>query len=175
MDHERPRNLRDDRLERLASLALAAGVVLLGLLVLWKTGEIRLTPVNSQVGPRVIPYIVGAGLVITGLWLAIDVWRGNLPNPDAGDDAEDVDLSLPTDWVTVGIVSAALVVYLLLIERAGFVIASAALFFGAAFGMGSRKYARDVAVAVLLSLGAYFLFTEGLSLRLPKGWLDGVL
>ena len=30
-------------------------------LVIWQTTQIRLTPVYSQVGPRVIPYIVGAG------------------------------------------------------------------------------------------------------------------
>lgn len=175
MEHERARHIRDDRIERLGHLAVAAGVVVLGLLVLWKTGDIRLTPINSRVGPRVIPYIVGAGLVLTGLWLAIDVLRGSLPTPDAGDDAEDVDVTLPTDWVTVGIIAAALVIYLLLIERAGFIIASALLFFGAAFGMGSRRYARDVAVALALAAGAYFIFTEGLSLRLPQGWLDGLL
>lgn len=174
MENERTPTLRNDRLERLAHLAVAASVVLLGVLVIWKTGDIRLTPINSRVGPRVIPYIVGAGLVVTGLWLAIDVLRGSLPVPDAGEDAEDVDVSLPTDWVTVGIIAAALVLYLLLIERAGFIIASALLFFGAAFGMGSRRYVRDVVVAIVLAAGAYFVFTQGLSLRLPQGWLDGL-
>ncbi|MEA2584466.1 MAG: Tripartite tricarboxylate transporter TctB family [Thermomicrobiales bacterium] len=62
--------------------------------------------------------------------------------------------------------------YLLLIERAGFIIASAVLFFVASFGMGSRRILRDVIVALLLSVGAYVLFTKGLSPRLPKGWLD---
>jgi len=175
MEHERSRDVQDNRLELLANLALAAGILLLGLLVLWKTGDIRLTPINSQVGPRVIPYIVGGGLVFTGLWLAIDVLRGNVPAPDAGEDAEDIDVSLPTDWVTVGIVSAALLVYYLLIERAGFVIASALLFVIAAYGMGSRKIVRDSVIGVLLSAGAYLLFTEGLSIRLPQGWLEGVL
>ena len=172
MEHDRSRN---DRIELLANLALAIGIVLLGVLVIWKTGDIRLTPVNSQVGPRVIPYIVGGGLVFTGLWLAIDVLRGNLPAPEAGEDAEDIDVSLPTDWVTVGIVSAALLVYYLLIERAGFIIASALLFVIAAYGMGSRKIMRDLVIGVLLSIGAYVLFTEGLSIRLPQGWLEGVL
>ena len=160
------------RLDRYAELALAVGVVVLGALVVWKTTEIRLTAVSSRVGPRVIPYIVGAGLVATGCWLAIEVLRGHLAQPDAGEDAEDVDVTLPTDWTTVGIIAASLVVYLLLIERAGFIIASSLLFFGAAFGMGSRRIFRDIAIAVALSVGAYVLFTRGLSLRLPKGWLD---
>jgi putative tricarboxylic transport membrane protein len=155
----------------LAELALALGVVVLGAVIVWQTTEIHLTPVNSRVGPRVIPYIVGAGMMITGLWLAVDVLRGRAASPGAGEDAEDVDPTLPTDWLTVGILSASLLAYLLLIERAGFVIASTVLFVGAAFGMGSRRYIRDLAIGFALSLAAYVLFTEGLSLRLPEGIL----
>jgi len=162
---------------RLAELALALGVVVLGAVMLWETTHIRLTPINSRVGPRVIPYIVAGGLVVTGLWLAIDILRGHAAVPGAGEDAEDVDPALPTDWRTVGILSVSLIAYLFLIERAGFVIASTVLFFGAAFGMGSRRYLRDLVIGFALALGAYFLFTEGLSLRLPEGILplDGVL
>ena len=50
-----------------------------------------------------------------------------------GEDSEDADPTLPTDWATIGFIAAALVAYLLLIERAGFIIASSVLFFGAAF------------------------------------------
>ncbi len=169
----------DDRakyMARLAELALAAGVVILGVVVVWQTTNIRLTPVNSRVGPRVIPYIVGSGLIVTGLWLAIDVLRGDVARPDGGEDAEDADPTLPTDWVTVAIIGAALLAYLFLIERAGFVVASTVLFFGAAFGMGSRHYIRDLAIGLTLSLATYFLFTDGLSLRLPEGILplDGI-
>ncbi|MEA2529779.1 MAG: putative tricarboxylic transport rane protein [Thermomicrobiales bacterium] len=169
MDRGSPESSRFDRY---AELALAVGVLVLGALVLWKTTEIRLTPVNSRVGPRVIPYIVGGGLVLTGCWLALDVLRGRVARPSAGEDDEDADSSLPTDWAKVGMLAASLVAYLLLIERAGFIIASAVLFFVASFGMGSRRILRDVIVALLLSVGAYVLFTKGLSLRLPKGWLD---
>lgn len=170
----------DDRgavFSRLAELALAIGVVVLGIVVIWQTTEIRLTPINSRVGPRVIPYIVGAGLVVTGIWLAIDIMRGHAAHPEAGEDSEDVDPTLPTDWGTVGILGASLIVYLLLIERAGFVIASTVLFFGAAFGMGSRRYIRDLAIGFILSIATFVLFTEGLSLRLPEGLLplDGIL
>lgn len=169
----------DDRAEmmaRLAELALAAGVVALGAVIVWQTTNIRLTPINSRVGPRIIPYIVGAGLMVTGIWLAIDILRGNFARPGGGEDAEDVDPTLPTDWGTIAIIGIALMVYLVLIERAGFVIASTALFSGAAFGMGSRHIVRDLALGFTLSLATYFLFTDGLSLRLPEGILplDGI-
>ncbi len=154
-------------------LALALGAVLFGLLVIWQTTNIRVAPIYSTVGPRVIPYIVGAGLVLTGLWLAFEALTGRTTAGSA--ESEDVDLSLPTDWRTVGLLALVLITYLLLIERAGFVIASAVLFVGAAYAMGSRRYVRDTVIGVLLSLGLYVLFSRGLGLDLPAGVLEGIL
>ena len=157
---------------RYIDLLIAGLVAALGAYVVWEARGIRLLPVHSRVGPRVIPYLVGAGLIVLGIWLAIEILTGRDTRPV--DDTEDVDLSLPTDWRCMAILAASLLVYLYLIERAGFVIASALLFVGAAFGMGSRRIIRDVAIAVILSFGIYWIFTEGLSLRLPAGWLEGL-
>ena len=154
---------------KIAELALALGVVLLGAVVIWETRDIRVTPINARIGPRVIPYIVGSGLVVVGIWYLIAVLLGHGSSPGAGEDGEDVDASAPTDWVTIGIIGFSLLAYLYLIERAGFIIASSVLFFGAAFGMGSRRVVRDVAIAIVLSIAVYLVFTRGLSLRLPEG------
>ncbi len=159
--------------DRLAELALAGAVVILGIIVLWETRGIRVTPAYSRVGPRVIPYLVGAGLVVVGLWLAAEVLAGQTAT-GAG-DAEDADPTLPTDWRCVAGITAALLIYLILLERAGFVIASALLFFGAAFGMGSRRVVRDAAAGILLAIAIYVIFTRGLGLQLPAGVLDGLL
>ncbi len=157
---------------RYVDLLIAVLVAALGIYVVWEARGIRVLPVHARVGPRVIPYLVGAGLIVLGIWLAIEILTGRDVRP--ADDAEDVDLSLPTDWRCMAILAASLVAYLYLIERAGFVIASVLLFVGAAFGMGSRKTVRDIAIAVILSVGIYWIFTEGLGLRLPAGWLEGL-
>lgn len=156
-----------------AELLVAAAAVALGVWMLRETGEIRVIRTYARVGPRVIPTIVGWGLIGTGAWLALDALRGRDTGP--ADDAEDVDLSLPTDWVALGLIAAALLAYLFLLERGGYVVASMALFVIAAFGMGSRKIARDLACGAGIALGTWFLFTAGLSLRLPAGWLEGIL
>jgi putative tricarboxylic transport membrane protein len=154
-------------------LALALGAVVFGLLVIWQTTNVRVAPIYSTVGPRVIPYIVGAGLVLTGLWLAFEALTGRTTAGSA--ESEDVDLSLPTDWRTVGLLALVLVVYLLLIERAGFVIASTVLFVGAAYAMGRRRYVRDTVIGVLLALVLYLIFNRGLGLNLPAGVLEGIV
>lgn len=158
------------RWDELGELLLAVAVALFGAAVIWQTTLIRITPVSARVGPRVIPYIVGGGLIVLGLWLAAEAVTGRAARPTA--DSEDADPTLPTDWPTVGMLVASLVVYLLLIERAGFVIASALLFFGATFAMGSRRVIRDLAIGIALSLIVYLVFTRALDLRLPAGVLN---
>ena len=70
---------------------LALGAIVFGILIVWQTTLIRLTPAYSKVGPRVIPYIVGAGLVIVGAWLAYEALTGRAVTGSA--ESEDADLS----------------------------------------------------------------------------------
>jgi putative tricarboxylic transport membrane protein len=157
----------------IGELLLALAAIVFGLLVIWQTGQIRLTPAYSMVGPRVIPYIVGGGLVLVGIWLAFEALTGRAAMGSA--ESEDADPTLPTDWRAVGLIAVALLAYLLLLERAGFVIASAVLFVVAAYAMGSRRYVRDIIAGVLMALVLYLGFTRGLDLRLPAGVLQGIL
>ena len=156
----------------LGEALLALGSVAFGAAVVWQTTQIRLTPAYAKVGPRAIPYIVGAGLVVVGLWLLAEALTGRAAAPAS--DSEDVDPSLPTDWRAVGLVALALVAYLVLIEPAGFVVASTVLFVGAAFAMGSRRPARDAALGLVAALVLYLGFTRGLGLDLPAGVLGVV-
>jgi putative tricarboxylic transport membrane protein len=157
----------------IGELLLALAAIVFGLLVIWQTGQIRLTPAYSMVGPRVIPYIVGGGLALVGIWLAFEALTGRAAMGSA--ESEDADPTLPTDWRAVGLIAVALLAYLLLLERAGFVIASAVLFVVAAYAMGSRRYLRDIIAGVLMALVLDLGFTRGLDLRLPAGVLQGIL
>ena len=161
-----------DTSARLVELLVAAAVIALGLVILWQTSGIRDTP-TAQISARLFPRMIGVGTIIIGAWYALDVLQGGAAAPKS--DAEDVDPTLPTDWRCVGFTGLALAAYLLLIESAGFIIASVALFVIAAYGMGSRRYLRDLAIAILLAVAVYYGFTEGLSVRLPAGVLEDVL
>src|SRR5215212_1857518 len=152
-------------------LALAAAVF--GILIVWQATQIRLTPAYSKIGPRVIPYIVGAGLAVVGIWLAFEALTGRATAGTA--ESEDADPTLPTDWRTVGLLVLALLAYLVLIERAGFIIASAVLFVMAAFAMGSRHLVRDVVIGIVMATILYLAFSRGLGLSLPAGVLKGII
>lgn len=158
---------------RIAEVLVALAVIALGVVVLIQTQDIRVTRAMARVGPRVIPTIVGGGLVLIGIWYAIDVLRGSAAEIEA--ESEDVDPALPPDWATIGGIGVALAVYMLTIERLGFIIASALLFIITAFAMGSRSWLRDAALAILLGTGVYLAFSTGLGVRLPEGVLAGLL
>lgn len=158
----------------LGEAILSLAVILFGLAIVWQTTQIRLTPAYSKVGPRVIPYIVGAGLVIVGAWLLFEALTGRW-GTEVSTESEDVDPTLPTDWRTVGILALALLAYLVLLEPAGFVVASTVLFAGAAYAMGSRRYARDIVVGLVMAMILFLGFTRGLDLQLPAGILAGIV
>ena len=127
---------------------------------------------TGGLGPKAIPFTIGIALLVAAAWLAVDVLRGGRGEPEGG---EDVDLSHGSDWRTMGIVLAAFLANILLIERAGWPVSGAVLFFGCAYGLGSRRVVRDVVLSFVLSIGSWYLFVLGLGIGLPVGVFDGIL
>jgi putative tricarboxylic transport membrane protein len=71
--------------------------------------------------------------------------------------------------------AAAFVANALLIEPLGWPVSGAILFWGSAFALGSRHPVRDLVIAVVLSVGTWYLFVLGLGIALPVGVLEGIL
>jgi putative tricarboxylic transport membrane protein len=127
---------------------------------------------RGPVGPAVVPVVVGSMLVIVAAFLALDIRRGGRGEPEGG---EDVELTGGSDWRTVAILVAAFLFNALTIESLGWPISGAVLFWGSAFALGSRHYVRDALIAVVLSVGSWYLFVLGLNIALPVGILRGIL
>jgi putative tricarboxylic transport membrane protein len=72
-------------------------------------------------------------------------------------------------------VAAAALIDLVLLDSAGFVLASTVLFWLTARAFDATHPARDLAIALALSSGAYVLFVRLLQLSLPPGPFAGVL
>lgn len=160
------------RLAGKAELGLAGLLLALGVFLLVETQRIPV-PVNANaLGPRFFPLVVGGVLVVVGLWLAVDVLRGGHGEMEA---AEDVDTSRSSDWRTLVLLSAVFLGHAALLEPLGFPVASALLFFGVGATLGSRRWARDAAVAVVLAGLVFLVFARGLGVSLPAGLLEGVV
>ncbi|MGK5694478.1 tripartite tricarboxylate transporter TctB family protein [Streptomyces sp. URMC 128] len=156
-----------------SELGVCALLLVLGVLVLADTLTMDVDIAQrGPVGPRTVPVVVGAGLLVIAALLAVDVLRGGRGQAEGG---EDIDLSEPADWRTVLLLAGVFLGSAVLIEPLGFPVAGALLFWGAAFALGSRRIDRDPLIAAGLSLVTYVVFNNLLGVPLPGGPLMGVL
>jgi putative tricarboxylic transport membrane protein len=156
-----------------AEIALSLGVLALGVGVSGVTATLPSEGGYSGIGPNFIPGVVGAGIVLLGVWLSFEAftggWRGSAPD-DARARGEHDFNAVAFGWVTAGLFA-----HMALIGWAGFVIAGVALFACIARGFGSQRLARDLAYGLMLSLGVFFFFVKLLNVNLPAGWLRPIL
>jgi putative tricarboxylic transport membrane protein len=152
---------------------LSLGVLALGLSAAVVAFRLPEAGGYARIGPNFAPKIVAGGLSLLGLWLLAEVftggWRDRVAD-DAGERGEHPFHAGAFLWV-----SAALAAHMVLVGRAGFVIAAMALFAGVARGFGSRRPARDLAVGLLLGLLVFLFFVRFLNVHLPAGWLQPLL
>ncbi|MDJ0388524.1 tripartite tricarboxylate transporter TctB family protein [Roseomonas sp. E05] len=151
-------------------LAVGVFVVLLGLLCLWQAAAIPVTPLYAQVGPKFMPYLVGALVVAVGLGLTGVALRGGWSR-----GLEEVAEAPPTNWRALGLLGAGLLVNLLLISTLGFVFAATAQFVLVAAAFGSRRPGRDLLIGLAVTLGAFLAFDKLLGVNIGAGILEGVL
>jgi putative tricarboxylic transport membrane protein len=156
-----------------AELILSLGVLALGIAVAVGTAQLSGAGGYARVGPNVAPAVIAGGLILLGFWLLYETlsggWRNANPDePEAR--GEHAFSALSFLWVSLGLFAE-----ILLIHRAGFVLAQALLFTCVARGFGSRKLGRDFAIGLVLGLFVFLFFVKFLNVNLPAGWLKPIL
>jgi putative tricarboxylic transport membrane protein len=149
-------------------LAFASSLLILGLVVLYDTSKMLVPPGSGTVGPQIFPYLVSGFVILISLGLFVQIFRGNLGVPEGTEFGEVVE---KTDFKSLAMVAGSMLTYPLLIERAGFIIASSIVFFGVAFAYGAKNLLKNLAISVIFSLIVYFAFSKGLNVSLPAGIL----
>ncbi|MBC3190594.1 tripartite tricarboxylate transporter TctB family protein [Pseudonocardia sp. C8] len=155
-----------------SELGVSALLAVVGVLVLVDTVTAGSGGTDSDpLGPRTVAFVLGAALLLLSALLTVDILRGGHGEAEAG---EDIDLSTPMDFRTVGMLAGVLIATAALIPLLGWPIAGTVLFAGATFALGSRAVARDLAIAGGVSLLTWVLFDALLGVDLPGGPLMGV-
>jgi putative tricarboxylic transport membrane protein len=156
-----------------AELILSLVVLVLGVAVALGTSQLSSAGGYAKIGPNVAPAVVSGGLILLGIWLLYETfsggWRNTSPN-DPETRGEHRFSAGAFIWVSVGLFAQ-----ILLIHRAGFVLAQATLFACVARGFGSVKIPRDFAIGLVLGLSVFFFFVKFLNVNLPAGWLKPFL
>jgi putative tricarboxylic transport membrane protein len=152
------------------AVGVALGIVALGAFFGIESFAIPVSPLYAKIGPTVFPRVVAAGLVVLGLVLLREAWRGAWRA-----EAEADGRAARIDWRAVLTLSAGLLATALLMNPAGFVIAATLLFVLTARAFGSAKLLRDGAIGFALALLSFVGFVKGLGLDLPAGLLEGLI
>jgi putative tricarboxylic transport membrane protein len=125
-------------------------------------------PGSGTVGPQIFPYVVSGFVIFISLGLFFQIFRGNLGVPEGTEFGEIVER---TDFKSLAMVAGSMLTYPLLIERAGFIIATTVVFFGVAFAYGAKNLLKNLLISIIFSLIVYFSFSKGLNVGLPAGIL----
>ena len=115
-------------------------------------------PGFGVVGPAVLPTVIGALMLVTAIWLGVDVARGTPPPVTEELDRRPFAYSV-----------AATAAFLFAFVPLGFVISAATFLVAQARILGSRRLLRDVIASLAFIGGLYVLFVQFLTIALPKG------
>ena len=151
--------------ERRSEIIVSAALLALGVAFAIGTWRLPDAPGYAQVGPKLFPCLVAAGLIVIGALLlkeALGTGFRALPEEARGGFS----------WSAFGWISAGLLSHLVLIAGIGFILASSLLFAAVARAFGSPRAGRDFAIGIVLNAAIYAIFTQALTLSLPWGtWL----
>ena len=156
-----------DRLRKPETL-LALGVIALGLLALYETTQIPVSPMYARVGPTAVAYVASALLIGLGGALLVQSTSGRWVSAPEESEAE-FDLRA-LGWLLLG-----LVLNVGLIGPLGFIPASMLLFACTARAFGSRRPLRDLLIGLTLAAVAYFGFAGLLGINIGAGLLEGLI
>ncbi len=153
---------------RLSDRVTGPAIALLGALAAW--GGSRLPPVPGQdVGPNVFPIVIGGGMVLCGVLIALGIGR-SFEEP-----GEDFGAGMPLlrrllFGLRALIPPALLLFYVLAVERLGFLPTAFAMVGVAALAMGARPRLA-LPLALLAPLAIHLVFSKLLRVPLPEGLL----
>ncbi len=145
-------------------LVVAIGVLAMGVVVLWQTWAIPVSPIYARVGPTAAPYLSALGLIAMGIALLVEAVRG-------GWQPEEEKEARP-DAVAIGWVLAGLALNVLTIGPLGFTLASILLFTCVARGFGSAHPLRDAVIGLVFALVAYLGFAKALNINIGAGVIE---
>jgi putative tricarboxylic transport membrane protein len=151
-------------------VAVAAGVLAIGALVFGGSFFLPTGGGYAQVGPGVVPRVVGLGLLVIGAFLLREAFSGGFAGVD-----EEAEQHLPMHWGYFAWASGGIIAYGLLVEPLGFIFASTILFIMVARGFNDRRWLFNAIVGVVLAMVVFAMFNYGLGLNLPAGILKPIL
>lgn len=143
-----------------AALIIAAVLVALAVIIYLDASRLREMMGYSPVGPSTVPTFIAIVLVGLAIWTVFAAFRHDFPEREHQEIA-------PVAWIIGGLAAQ-----MLLLETAGFSIATGVLFAATAAGFGKRKIWISLPIGIVLCLAVWLVFAGLLQLSLPAGPIE---
>ena len=144
--------MKSDRVLPLSLFVFGSGYLVLTFLIPEPSGG------YAAIGPRAFPLVVGLALIGCSLWI------GASP---AGPEVREV----PVRWRFFAMSVLTFLAYILLLEPVGYLPATVGLITLESRLLGSRSWARNLAVGCVIAASVYGIFNLLLEIPLPTGLL----
>jgi putative tricarboxylic transport membrane protein len=133
------------------------------------TRQIPTIEIGDPLGPRVFPYLIAVGLLISAAWLLVEIMQARkvaAPPQDAqaqaGSQGHVVVICAVVVWTGL---------YFAVFQRLGFLISTAVFLLVLMAYFNRGKWLANVLTSLLFTVGIYMLFTKALGVNLAKGLL----
>ena len=148
------------------ALIVSAVLLIFGLFAIQQAATMEIIG-DSTPGPDFFPYVIGVLLIVASLLLTSQWFRSK---------AEDhnVDSRTKVDWLSLGSSLVSFVAFIALLEPLGWLISATALFWLTSLSLGGKKHGTNLAIAILFSAVTQIIFSMGLGINLPAGFLGGL-
>ncbi|WP_405403644.1 tripartite tricarboxylate transporter TctB family protein [Paracoccus sp. Ld10] len=146
-----------------AALTVAAVLALIAVIIFRDVATLPESRGYSGVGPADVPRWIAWALLALSVWTVVAAFRDAPAARPAQDPA-------PIAWIIGGLAAQ-----LALLDRAGFVIATALLFAATARAFGKRNLALTLPIGLVFTGTIYVVFSQLLNLSLPAGPLERLI
>jgi hypothetical protein len=135
----------------------AATFILIGVAGLWFGREYELGT-TSQMGPGYMPMLLSVGLILFGIVVGVRGFTVKGPPIE------------PSRWRATLLILASIVVFALLIETAGLLVATFAIVVLSALASPQAKWKETIGLGIFLAVFCVLVFVYGLKKPIPIWW-----
>lgn len=164
--------------DRRIDIAVCFAAFLLGLALVLLSNRIRQGSIPDPIGADGWPKLLGATLMIA---MGVNIvrrllsWRTSKTHMVLSDGGKDDAPGEPSTFIRPALMLLSGLVWVLVVQWAGFIVATTGLLIAGLALMQVRKPAKLLLVAFLFSLIVWLLFGEFFGIRLPAGPVEHAL
>jgi energy-converting hydrogenase Eha subunit E len=142
---------------------VGVGIILVAIFFFYHTSSIRIPANITDPGPRLLPYLAQAMIIICSVGMIIQSARKK---------EEEKPYLTKEGWMRLGIAFFVLIAYAIALTYVGFIWATPFMAFVLITMLSGEKKIPiliKIVAAIAITVAVYFIFSKGFSVMLPQG------